>query len=123
MCYIVAKVRCHVFDYVPYEDFKDFKILDKKRLTKHQLNLLTRGRSRYNSKLRRIGRDLGLKELSSHVSRHSFAFHMLESGASIEEISYALAHATVQQTQGYLKQFSHNYSDKAIRVFEGNIEL
>lgn len=124
MCDIMgAKEPGHVFDYVPYEDFKDFKILDKKRLTKHQLNLLTRGRSRYNSKLRRIGRDLGLKELSSHVSRHSFAFHMLESGASIEEISYALAHATVQQTQGYLKQFPHNYSDKAIKVFEENFEL
>ncbi|MCL9967981.1 MAG: tyrosine-type recombinase/integrase [Aquirufa antheringensis] len=40
------------------------------------------------------------------VSRHSFAYHMLESGASIEEISFALGHTTVQQIQGYLKQFS-----------------
>jgi integrase len=124
MCEIMgAKEPGHVFDYLPYEDFKDLKIFDKKRFTKHQLSLLTKGRSRYNSKLRRIGRDLGLKELSSHVSRHSFAFHMLESGASVEEISYALGHATVQQTQGYLKQFPHNYSDKAIKVFENNFNF
>jgi hypothetical protein len=48
---------------------------------------------------------------------------MLESGASIEQISYALGHATVQQTQGYLKQFPHNYSDKAIKVFEDNFRI
>lgn len=65
----------------------------------------------------------GIKELSSHVSRHSFAYHMLESGASIEEISFALGHATVQQTQGYLKQFPQKFADKAIKVFEDSFEL
>ena len=124
MCEIMgSKEPGHVFDYLPYDDFKDLKIFDKKRLNRDQIKLLTRGRSRYNSKLRRIGRDLGIKELSSHVSRHSFAYHMLESGASIEEISFALGHATVQQTQGYLKQFPQKFADKAIKVFEDSFEL
>lgn len=99
------------------------KIFDKKRLNKSQLKLLDRGRSCYNSKLQRIGLDLGFEKLSSHVSRHSFAFHMLESGATVEEISFALGHATVQQTQGYLKQFPSNYADNAIKVFEDSFEL
>ncbi|MEY2940904.1 MAG: hypothetical protein RJA67_589 [Bacteroidota bacterium] len=124
MCEIMGeKEPGHVFDYLPYEEFKDLKIFDKKRLNRDQIKLLTRGRSRYNSKLRRIGRDLGIKELSSHVSRHSFAYHMLESGASIEQISFALGHATVQQTQGYLKQFPQKFADKAIKVFEDSFEL
>ncbi len=124
MCEIMgSKEPGHVFDYLPYEDFKDLKIFDKKRLNRNQLTLLTRGRSCYNSKLRRIGRDLGIKDLSSHVSRHSFAFHMLESGATIEEISFALGHATIQQTQGYLKQFPQKFADKAIKVFEDSFEL
>ena len=124
MCEIMgSKEPGHVFDYLPYEDFKDLKIFDKKRLNKHQLTLLTRGRSCYNSKLRRIGRDLGFERLSSHVSRHSFAYHMLETGAKIEKISFALGHATIQQTQGYLKQFPSYYADDAIKVFEDSFEL
>ena len=124
MCEIMgAKEPSHVFDYLPYEDFKDLKIFDKKKLTKNQVKLLDKGRSCYNSKLRRIGRDLGFEKLSSHVSRHSFAYHMLESGATIEEISFALGHSTVQQTQGYLKQFPSNYADNAIKVFEDSFEL
>jgi site-specific recombinase XerD len=124
MCEIMgAKEPGHVFDYLPYEDFKDLKISDKKRLTKNQVNLLDKGRSCYNSKLRRIGRDLGFDKLSSHVSRHSFAYHMLESGATIEEISFALGHASIKQTQEYLKQFPSNYADKAIKVFEDSFEL
>ncbi len=124
MCEIIgAKEPGHVFDYLPYEDFKDLKIFDKKMLTKNQVKLLDKGRSCYNSKLRRIGRDLGFEKLSSHVSRHSFAYHMLESGASIEEISFALGHATIQQTQGYIKQFPSNYADKAIKVFEDSFDL
>ena len=124
MCEIMgAKEPGHVFDYLPYEDFKDLKISDKKRLTKNQVNLLDKGRSCYNSKLRRIGRDLGFEKLSSHVSRHSFAYHMLESGATIEEISFALGHADIQQTQKYLKQFPSHYADKAIKVFEDSFDL
>ena len=124
MCEIMgAKEPGHVFDYLPYEDFKDLKIFDKKKLTKNQVKLLDKGRSCYNSKLRRIGRDLGFEKLSSHVSRHSFAYHMLESGASIEEISFALGHATIQQTQGYIKQFPSNYADNAIKVFEDSFDL
>ncbi len=124
MCEIMgAKEPGHVFDYLPYEDFKDLKIFDKKRLTQYQVDLLGNGRSNYNSKLRRIGRDLGFDKLSSHVSRHSFAYHMLESGASIEEISFALGHATIKQTQDYLKQFPSNYADNAIKVFEDSFDL
>ncbi len=124
MCEIMgSKEPGHVFDYLSFEDFKDLKIFDKKRLTKNQVKFLDKGRSRYNSKLRRIGRDLGFEKLSSHVSRHSFAYHMLESGASIEEISFALGHATIQQTQGYLKQFPQKFADKAIKVFEDTFQL
>ncbi len=52
-----------------------------------------------------------------------FAYHMLESDAMIEEISFALGRASVQQTQGYLKQFLQKFADNAISKFDNTFEL
>jgi hypothetical protein len=42
---------------------------------------------------------------------------MLSTGATVEEISFALGHASIQITQAYIKQFPSRYSDEAISRF------
>lgn len=124
MCSIMgSKPSGLVFDYLNFEDFKNLKIMDKRELNKDQSDRLHRARCRYNSHLKRIAKDLGIEKLTSHVSRHSFAYFMLSSGATVEEISHAMGHSSIEMTQNYLNQFPSKYSDNAIRKFEAAFEI
>ncbi len=112
-----------VFDYLDFEDFKDVKIIEKRELNKNQCYLVQKARAKYNGRLKRIATDTGISNLSSHVSRHSFAYYMLSTGASIEEISHALGHSSIEITQNYIKQFPSQFSDKAVEKFSSRFEL
>jgi site-specific recombinase XerD len=112
-----------VFDYLNYEDFKDLRIMDKKELTKVQDHEIHRARSKYNSRLKSIAKRIGVEKITSHVSRHSFAYYMLSTGATVEEISFALGHATIEITQSYIKQFPSRYSDNAIDRFGSRFNI
>jgi site-specific recombinase XerD len=118
MCRIMGeKPSGLVFDYLNYEDFKDLKVMDRKQLSKVQSQLLQRARASYNSRLARIASRIGVNKITSHVSRHSFAYYMLYTGATVEEISFALGHSKIEVTQAYIKQFPSRYSDEAIKRF------
>lgn len=124
MCEIMgSKPAGLVFDYLDNEEFKDLNVREKYTLTKYQNYLLHKGRATYNSRLKRIARDLGIDKITSHVSRHSFAYYMLDTGSTVEEISYALGHASIDITQHYIRQFPSKYSDKAIRRFESHFDF
>ncbi len=124
MCRIIGeKPSGLVFDYLDYEDFKDLRIMDKKELTKTQTYKLHRGRTKYNGRLTRIAKRIGIDKITSHVSRHSFAYYMLSTGATVEEISFALGHATIEITQSYIKQFPSKYSDEAINRFGSSFSV
>jgi integrase len=124
MCRIMGeKPSGLVFDYLDYEDFKDLRIMDKKELTKVQTYKLHRGRTKYNGRLARIAKRIGIDKITSHVSRHSFAYYMLSTGATVEEISFALGHATIDITQSYIKQFPSKYSDNAIDRFGSRFNI
>lgn len=124
MCDIMgAKPKGLVFDYLNSEDFKDLRIMDKKELTKDQLYKLHRARTKYNGRLQRIANRIGVEKITSHVSRHSFAYYMLSTGATVEEISFALGHASIQITQSYIKQFPSRYSDEAIDRFGSSFSV
>ena len=124
MCSIVgSKPSGLVFDYLKNEEFKNIKIVDERILNDEQINILHRARCTYNSRLKRIAGDIGVEKLTSHVSRHSFAYYMLSSGATVEEISHALNHSSIEQTQNYLKQFPSKYSDNAIERFGDGWEI
>ena len=124
MCRIIGeKPSGLVFDYLNYEDFKDLRIMDKKELTKEQTYKLHRARAKYNSRLNSISKRIGVEKITSHVSRHSFAYYMLSTGATVEEISFALGHATIEITQSYIKQFPSKYSDEAIGRFGASFNI
>jgi len=124
MCRIIGeKPSGLVFDYLNYQDFKDLRIMDKKELTRDQTYKLHTARAKYNSRLKSISKRLGVEKITSHVSRHSFAYYMLSTGATVEEISFALGHATIEITQSYIKQFPSRYSDEAIGRFGASFNI
>ena len=112
-----------VFDYLNYEDFRDLRIMDKKELSKEQTYKLHRARAKYNSRLKSISKRIGVDKITSHVSRHSFAYYMLSTGATVEEISFALGHASIEITQSYIKQLPSRYSDEAIGRFGASFNI
>ena len=124
MCAIMgSKPSGLVFDYLKDEDFTNIKIIDKRVLTEPQLYKLHRARCLYNGRLMRIAKDIGISKLTSHVSRHSFVYYMLASGATVEEISHALLHSSIEQTQNYIKQFPSKFEDDDIKRFADGWEI
>ena len=58
---------------------------------------------------------------SAHTLRHSFATHMLESGASLHTIQALLGHKQINTTMVYL-HLTHQASQDALRLMDGLCE-
>ena len=58
------------------------------------------------------------KNLSTHIARHSFADHCRTSGLSVYDISQALRHSSLKQTERYLNGFdTGGLGDKLHAIF------
>lgn len=67
-------------------------------------------RKRFNRSLKDIAKEIGLPEsqqkISIYSARHSFAMTLQDKGKSVEIISQALGHQSVETTKHYLAKFS-----------------
>lgn len=71
---------------------------------------LKQSRKRFNRNLKELAKELGLPEsqqdISIYTARHSFAMTLQNKGKSVEIISQALGHQSVETTKHYLAKFS-----------------
>ena len=58
---------------------------------------------KYNVVLKKIGAEVGIEKLHSHIARHTFATWMLSEGVRIENIGKMLGQRSLRTTQRYAK--------------------
>lgn len=65
-----------------------------------------------NRRLRYIGQQLGIGNISTYTARHSFATVLKRSGANIAYISESLGHSDLKTTENYLASFEREERQK-----------
>ena len=78
---------------------------------------INRSTAYINKNLKIMAKAVGIrKNLSFHISRHSFAVRALRKGISIDKVSRLLAHSNIRETQIYAKVVNEEL-DKAMDAF------
>jgi len=68
-------------------------------------------------KIKKYAREVNIrKNITPQVIRNTFAFHLLNNGASLQAVSQMLGHNSIQTTQQYIK----NYDVKVLDEFNKN---
>lgn len=60
---------------------------------------------RINLRMKKIGEELGIGDITTYTARHSFATVLKRSGANIASISESLGHNDLKTTESYLASF------------------
>jgi integrase len=95
----------YVFPYLKRDNLTQIQIFNRKDKTL----------KKYNKELKVIAELAGIsKNITSYVSRHSFANNLRESGADRSVISQALGHKNQQITETYLKELDNELINEAI---------
>lgn len=70
-----------------------------------------------NRNLKTLAGMIGTKtEISFHISRHTFAWHLKQKSDNIHVIKEALAHSATSTTERYLKELDDEFLDKQLSV-------
>lgn len=90
---------------------------ENKRLLMNQLSSKTSIVNNYLNKIRELA---GInKRLTSHISRHTFAYKAKQAGIPAGRIKGILAHSNLKTTEGYMGEFSTEDDDKVLSsIFE-----
>ena len=66
--------------------------------------------------IKQYGEEIGLNcEITPHTLRHSFAAHLIENGAKVEEVKEMLGHADIASTQIYAQIVNNRFKDTYTR--------
>ena len=68
-----------------------------------------------NSKLKKLGKEFGIDNLTTYVARHTFVTVLKRSGVNIAIISESLGHSDLSTTQIYLDSFENDQIDEAMQ--------
>jgi len=71
---------------------------------------------RCNKRMKTIGKNLGIGEISTYTARHSFATVLKRSGANIAYISESLGHNDLKTTENYLASFEREEREKNAKL-------
>lgn len=93
--------------------------IDEKGINENVYKKIESNTTRINNALKEIAKTLGIeKNVRNHISRHTFSDIARQKKASIYDISKALGHASIKQTESYLKSFDEGSLDEALdKVF------
>lgn len=95
-------------DFENITDERKFEVMDET-----QYNKLCGRRSYYNSLLKMMGNQLGIPNLTSHKSRHTFTSLMLKkfSDINLYDLSISLGHQNIKTTENYIQNFTNKRID------------
>ena len=86
-------------------------------LTMWQYKAIETLRGTVNQRLKRISKNLNIKHISTHIARHTFAMLNVNSGLSIDDLSKALGHKSLEVTRNYISEFPTNRLNKKVGDF------
>jgi integrase len=100
-----------LLDNKDFVDIKNEKMFEK--MNEHQYNKLSGRRSYYNQLLKIMGKQIGIPNLTSHKSRHSYTSILIKNNKDINlyDLSVSLGHQHISTTQTYIQSFINTRID------------
>ena len=100
-----------LLDNKDFLDIKNEKMFEK--MNEHQYNKLSGRRSYYNQLLKIMGKQIGIPNLTSHKSRHSYTSILIKNNKDINlyDLSVSLGHQHISTTQTYIQSFINTRID------------
>lgn len=102
---------------------KDFKNIKDERnflnMSEYQYNKMSGRRSYYNYFLKTMGNQLGIPNLTSHKSRHTFTSLLIQKNPNINlyDLSKSLGHTHIKTTETYIQNFTNIRIDEMGKNF------
>lgn len=96
----------------PHSNAYIFPILSGGESPERQRVLVKNATRAINQRMAKVGKALGLGNISTYTARHSFATVLKRAGANIAYISESLGHTDLKTTEHYLASFEREEREK-----------